>query len=126
VIKRDIKTFLFELILPLVVIICALFLMKINFIKDPPAQYINLNTYLGEQNPVVVPIGSSNAALRTSVGNSLGSQYGSSISVRTDTTYVTAATFDQFYLSPIKKSQSTLKGGIFYEPSSTSGTNTFY
>lgn len=37
VIKRDMKSFIFELLLPMVIIILALLLMRISFIKDAPA-----------------------------------------------------------------------------------------
>lgn len=62
VIRRDLKSFLFELVLPIVIIIFALLLMQISFITDFSAQEINVNTYLGEQNPVLVPVASSDAS----------------------------------------------------------------
>lgn len=36
--------------------------MQISFITDFSAQKINVNTYLGEQNPVLVPVASSDAS----------------------------------------------------------------
>jgi ATP-binding cassette, subfamily A (ABC1), member 3 len=100
--------------------------MKISFINDLPAQYINLSTYLGEQNPLVVPVGSSNVPFLTSITNSLNTQYGSTIALNIDSTDTTSSTFDQSYLFPIKKAQSTLKGGLFFLPSTVSGGNTLY
>ena len=58
-IRRDWKSFIFELVLPIVIMIFAMLLMKISFITDLPAQTINVNTYLNEQNPVLIPIGST-------------------------------------------------------------------
>lgn len=46
VIRRDWKSFIFELILPIIIMIFALFLMRISFITDQSAQTININTYL--------------------------------------------------------------------------------
>jgi ATP-binding cassette, subfamily A (ABC1), member 3 len=74
----------------------------------------------------VVPVGSSDAALLTLTTNKLTTIYGSKISLQSDAIDTTAANFDQLYLSPIKKSQSTLKGGLFFKPSVTSGANTIY
>lgn len=46
VIRRDWKSFIFELILPIIIMIFALLLMRISFITDQSAQTININTYL--------------------------------------------------------------------------------
>ena len=49
------------------------------------------------------------------------------ISVKTDTTDTTAYDFDYNFLFPIKKSQNTLKGGIFFiSGTSTNGGNNLY
>jgi len=45
VIFRDLKSFVFELILPFVIIILALFLLRINFIKDFNSQALIPSTY---------------------------------------------------------------------------------
>ena len=65
-IKRDIKSFLFELILPIVIIILALLLMTVSFITDSPYQELNYNIYYVNEstpNPMLLPIGSSSSAL---------------------------------------------------------------
>jgi hypothetical protein len=48
VIFRDLKSFVFELILPFVIILLALFLLRINFIKDLNSQSLTLSTYLAD------------------------------------------------------------------------------
>lgn len=58
VIFRDLKSFVFELILPFVIILLALFLLRINFIKDMTYQSLTLSTYLTEKNPMGIPIAS--------------------------------------------------------------------
>ena len=45
VIKRDVKGFLFELILPIVIIILAMLLMTVSFIRDSPNQDLNYDLY---------------------------------------------------------------------------------
>lgn len=45
VIKRDSKSFIFELILPLVIIVLALMLMKVNFVKDAPPEELSYQQY---------------------------------------------------------------------------------
>lgn len=94
--------------------IFAMLLMRISFIKDYPAQTINPSLYLFEQNPVIVPISSTDTTYTPTYASHLSGLH-SEISVSTDTTYSTAATFDQNYLFPIKQQQKTLKGGIFFK-----------
>lgn len=91
--------------------------MKVSFVKDQPEQVINLSTYLKEQNPVLVPIGSSNAAILTSLKNALNTNYLTKISVKDTSAHATAADFDKLFLNPFKKAQKTLKGGIYVHPS---------
>jgi len=63
VIRKDYKSFILELILPMIIIIFALLLMRISFIKDLPAQTINIGTYSSKSYPLTVPIASSDATL---------------------------------------------------------------
>lgn len=70
VIKRDIKSFLFELILPLVIIILALLLMTVNFITDSPSETISYEKYYdleSKPDPVMVPIGSNDSSFLNSL-----------------------------------------------------------
>lgn len=46
VIRRDIKSFVFELILPMVIIVLALMLMKISFIHDLAPMDMTYDIYL--------------------------------------------------------------------------------
>lgn len=46
VIRRDIKSFLFELILPMVIFIIAMFLMRISFVKDFSSMDLSYDVYL--------------------------------------------------------------------------------
>lgn len=88
--------------------------MKISYTNDLPAQYINLDTYLNEQNPVVVPISSSDATLLTNIKTALSNQYGAQISYGGTTGDASASIFDHDTLLPIKKAQKTLKGGLYF------------
>jgi hypothetical protein len=101
-----------------------LFLLRISFITDFNSQTINLQTYLSEQNPVVVPIGSDLGATTTTMQGILATKYGTQISVQSDSSDNAAAAFDQNYLFPLKISQSTLKAGIFFYTSTTPGLST--
>lgn len=74
----------------------------------------------------MVPVGSSDAALLTSTTTQLATQYGAKISLSSDTTNTVVADFDKLFLSPIKKAQPKLKGGIFFLPPASSGGNTIY
>lgn len=82
VIKRDLKSFLFELVLPIVIIIFALLLMQISFITEFSAQTINVNTYLSEQNPVLVPVASTDAtfAFANTMKTTMETKYGTKLS----------------------------------------------
>lgn len=95
--------------------IFAMLLMRISFLTDFPAQTINVNTYLGEQNPVLVPIGSTDTTYTPTFAGYLTGNYGSEISVPSDPTNTAPANFDQYYLFPIKTQTKTLKGGIFFK-----------
>jgi hypothetical protein len=67
VIKRDYKSFILELLLPMVIIIFALLLMRISFIKDLPERELNLQNYKSKASPLVVPIGSSDATILSGI-----------------------------------------------------------
>jgi hypothetical protein len=96
--------------------------MRISFITDYQPQAINVNTYLGEQRPVVVPIGSTDITYTPTFAGYLSGNYGSDISVSSDTTYSLAANFDQNYLLPLKLQQETLKGDIFFKKPAAADT----
>lgn len=124
VIRRDMKSFLFELVLPFIIILLGLFLLRVSFINDFDSQPITIDNYLSDHNPVVIPVGSDNAAFASSMQTAISSKYGSKVSVVADTTNTAASSFDQYYLFPIKKSQTTLKGGIFFVQ--TAGASSTY
>lgn len=100
--------------------------MKISFFKDMPSLTMNLDTYLIAENPLLLPLGSSNAALLTSTAAKITAKYGSQINLSIDNTATTAINFDYNFVYPKKKSKSILKGGIFLDPPTTSGGNTYY
>lgn len=109
------------------IIILSLFLLRISFITDYSSQSLNLSGYLSDQNPVVVPIGSDVTATTTTLSTNLNTKYGSLISVKADTTDTTESNFDYNFLFPIKKSQASLKGGIFFTSATVAnGANTMY
>lgn len=95
--------------------IFAMLLMRISFLTDYQAQTININTYLSEQNPVFVPIGSTDTSYTPTFAGYLSANYGSDISVSSDPTNTASANFDQNYLFPFKTQKKTLKGGIFFK-----------
>ena len=67
VIFRDLKSFIFELILPFLIILLALFLLRINFIKDESPKSLALSTYAAQQNPLVIPIGADTTSASSSM-----------------------------------------------------------
>ena len=127
VIKRDLKSFIFELILPFAIILLSLFLLRISFVEDFSPRTLNINTYLSDQNPVLVLIGSDSAVFTGNMQTSISTKYGASVDVQADTTNTVVGTFDQQFLYPKKLSTETMKGGIFFSSSTVaSGGNTLY
>ena len=129
VIRRDIKSFLLEILLPMVIIIFALLLMQISFIADSPERKLSLKTYSdfsASASPLQVPIGSGNAALLNSMESGLSTKYGSKLSLKKDTTSTSADTFDQNFLYPKKSNVKFLMGGIFFNGQSTLMGDTIY
>ena len=121
------KSFVFELILPFAIIILALFLLRVSFIKDFAPRTIDVNTYLSDQNPVLIPIGSDSANFTLNMQTSISTKYGSSVSVDADTTNTVVGNFDFNFLFPKKKAITTMKGGIFFSSATnSSGGNTLY
>lgn len=54
-------------------------------------------------------------------------KYGSQVNITTDSTNLTPAAFDKNFLFPIKVSQKSFKGGLFfYTNPTTVGSNTVY
>ena len=126
-IQRDLKSFIFELILPFAIILLSLFLLRISFVEDFPARALTIDTYLSDQNPVLVPIGSDNGVLGTNLQNSLKTKYGSKVSVELDPTNTVVTNFDKDFLHPKKLAIKTLKGGIFFTNGPTTvAPNDFY
>lgn len=100
--------------------------MKISFLTDQSAQTINLYTYLGQQNPVVLPIGSTDSTLLGNLNTNINGIYTSNILVHSDASVITVNAFDQNYLFPYKKSISNLLGGLYFLNSYSSGPDTLY
>jgi hypothetical protein len=127
VIRRDLKSFIFELILPFIIIILALMLLQVSFITDFNSRTLNVNTYLSDQNPVVIPIGSDNSAYATNLQSALNTKYGSNVNVQVDSTNTAVGNFDQNFLHPKKLASATLKGGIFFlnGPTASGGNNLY-
>lgn len=46
VVRRDIKSFIFELILPMIIIVIATILMRVSFVHDVAPQTLNYRLYL--------------------------------------------------------------------------------
>ena len=127
VLRRDYKSFIFELALPFIVILLSLFLLRVSFIEDFGPRTLNVATYQTDQNPVLILIGSDSTAFTTNMQTSISTKYGSSVNVVADTTNTAVATFDQQFLFPRKTSIETMKGGIFFSSATVaSGGNTLY
>lgn len=127
VIRRDLKSFVFELVLPFIIILLALFLLRVSFVVDYNSRTLNVNTYLTDQNPVVIPVGSDNAGLRTSIQTGLNTKYSTNVDVQVDLTNSAVGTFDQNFLLPKKLTNTRLKGGLFFLNGPTvSGGNNLY
>ena len=113
----------------MIIIIFALLLMKISFLKDLPEQVLSIPTYAGSfpsAIPLQVPIGSTDVTLLSNMESKLLSKYGSQISVTKDSTNANAIAFDQNTLFPKKTSVQFLMGGIFFNGQITAGANTVY
>ena len=127
VIRRDYKSFIFELILPFIIIILALFLLRVSFIEDFPSRALTVNTYLTDQNPVLIPIGSDLNSFATTAQTTISTRYGNAVTVEADTTNTAVGNFDLLFLFPKKLSIATMKGGVFFSSSTvTNGSNTLY
>ena len=63
VIRRDLRSFLFELILPVIIILLALILMQISFVNDHPEREYSIDFLNNDSSPVTFGIGSSDATL---------------------------------------------------------------
>jgi ATP-binding cassette, subfamily A (ABC1), member 3 len=123
--KRDVKTYTFELILPFVIILCALFFLKINFASNLPSQSLTVDNLLSDHNPVLLPIGSDSTSYLSSLSGTISTLYGSKVSLQ-DSTYSTVSSFDQNFLYPLKLSESTLKGGVFFLANSSTNLYEYY
>jgi hypothetical protein len=126
VIKRDYKSFILELLLPMGIIIMALLLMQISFIIDLPEQELTFATYAARSTPLDIPIGSPDSTLLSGIESKLNSKYGSFVSVSKDTSSATASAFDTSFLKTKKLNTKVLLGGLFYNGILTSGADTVY
>ena len=98
--------------------------MTVSFINDSPYQELNYNIYYtneSDPNPMLLPIGSSNSALLNQIETDLVAQYGNKFDIRKNVTS-SELDFDQNFLFPLKQSDQTLKGGIYF----TEGVNSTY
>jgi len=119
IIKRDFKGFMFELLLPIIIMIFGLLIVRISFIVNLPEQSINLNTYLPTSSPVIIPIGSDSSAYLTSMASEMRTRGGSNMDISEYTTGSTPVDFDKNHLFSLKKSSKLSLGGIFYESTPT-------
>lgn len=65
----------------MLIILLALMLMRVSFIRDFASQEYTYKTYLKEGSPVYVPIASADSALLTSLQNKMSAARGSDISI---------------------------------------------
>lgn len=66
-IKRDYKSFILELLLPMGIIVAALYISTISFTVDLPPQAMNINTYKSLASPLKIPIASSDSTLLSNI-----------------------------------------------------------
>lgn len=98
-----------------------------SFVTDFDARAITVNTYLSDQNPVLIPIGSDSAAHTANMQSSIATKYGASVTVDADTANTAVGNFDLLFLFPKKTAIPTLKGGVFFTNTTIpSGGNTLY
>lgn len=119
---KDIKTVAYEFIYPIVIIILAMFLMKINWIADRPAQSMDWSLFAGE-GKLQVPIAGNDTFLNASLKDQLNTDFGNYINA-VEYTSADAADFDSNVLFPRKS--KLLKGGIFVAPSTNSTSYNYY
>ena len=84
------------------IIILALLLMSVSFIKDSPSRTLSLNTYASQASPLIIPIGSADQTLLGNLQTKINARYGSAITVQMDTSSTSASNFDLNFLKPKK------------------------
>jgi hypothetical protein len=94
VLRKDAKSFTFELILPFVIILCALFFLKINFASDLPSQSLTVDNLLSDHNPVLLPIGSDSNAYLSSLSSTINTLYGFKVALKLDNVDTEVTSFD--------------------------------
>lgn len=104
----------------------SLFLLRISFIKDFDPQSLTVDTYLTQQNPVLISLGANDTTTYVNtLGNDIALKYGVKVSVQKDTTDAAATTFDQNFLLPKKLAQKTFLGGIFFQQNSNASSTIY-
>ena len=123
VIKRDLKAFIFELLLPMVIIILALLLMRISFVTDFPSRTLTYKTYLDESDQVVVPLSwdAADEGTLSDLKTIIETNYGSDFDVQRYQ-QPTDIDFDSNELFELKQDDEKLKGGIYFDTISTVNT----
>jgi hypothetical protein len=96
--------------------------MKVSIFSDKPAQSVNIYTYLGERNPMLLPFGSINGTYLNLFENKIKSKYGNSAEF-IKATSINEKIFDKNFLFPLKNLfPDSLKGGVYVNlPSYSSG-----
>lgn len=118
---RDWKTLAFEFIFPLSLILAAMFLMRISFIKDMVEQPITLNIFRKEGAlPLTIPVsGNDSVGNVSAIANQLANDFAPNVSI----THGLSSTIEQFdndTVFPLKNG-GWLKAGIFLPTSSLTG-----
>lgn len=112
---RDFKTLAFEFIFPVLIILLAMFLMRISFIKDSPEQNVNFDLFKSEGLPLTIPFGGNDTNLSQLI-TQVQSQFSGSVNVLQNSTPTTVEVFDTETLFPIKN-KGQLKAGVYLSTS---------
>lgn len=102
----------YEFIIPIGIIVLAMFLMRISFVTDPPDQTINLDIFKSEGLPLAFPVsGNDTAGNITTIVNRLNTDFSGKLSAAQYSSASVQA-FDNNTLFP-QKHAGQLKGGLF-------------
>jgi hypothetical protein len=73
--RRDIKFFVFSLLIPFLVILFGLLLLKVSFFVEFNPRAVTVDTYLTEENPVFIPLASDSTSNLMLMNNVISNLY---------------------------------------------------
>lgn len=75
---KDYKTVAYEFVYPIVIILVALFLMRVSWVADRPAQEMSWSLFSGE-GKLHIPIAGNDTFLNTTLKDQLNTDFGNYI-----------------------------------------------